>query len=288
MDEPPKRSPERERPAFVFLISPTARSGTNYVRYLLIESGICERPKSPILQAEDWYLPNSDLLQKFIANVRNSQPKAAHAPGGTESDLLAAQLFREFGEALKRSVHARGGKPVLLKTPSARNVANFFALYGTEKLLIVVRDGRDTCESFYRSEFVERREDAFRLWADMAQELAAFLNEIRGTDLERHVHLVHYEDCVARPAGEVQKMAAWLGRPVEDVDTDSLNDLPVYGSSQLNRTADGRFQWAIAPAPEGFNPVGRWRDWPDSVRRSFKAIANGPLVAFGYETDDTW
>src|SRR6185312_10261965 len=60
--------------------------------------------------------------------------------------------------------HGNEAKYLITKTPNIKNIKNFFKLFPNEKLLILVRDGRDAVESNYLP-FRYSREKAIREWA---------------------------------------------------------------------------------------------------------------------------
>lgn len=281
--EDPSTGPRR----FVFLLSPTGRSGTNYLRDLLVTAGVCQAPRGNVLPTEDWMLPHAYLLVRFADEVRKAQASPSRADPA-ELSILHARMLREFGEALKRTVDAAGADPVVLKTPSTHNIDHFFRLFGPEHLLLLVRDGRDVCESLYRSKFVDGYPQAFEYWNRMAAHTIAFQRSAEADRWRNQIHFARYEECVASPQTAVQRIASWLKRPLDTRRLPAVSQLPVIGSSEFGLDPDGGFSFRTVPAPPGFNPIGRWKHWPEAVRDQFKQIANRSLVDLGYEKDDNW
>ena len=276
----------RHRP-FVFMLAPMGRSGTNYLHKLLVEGDVCELPSGRVFSSEDWLLQNAHLLIEYTDRLRSHQ--ALVPPAQTpELDVLQGRILRELGEGLKRAVNAEGRLPILLKTPATRNIESFFRLFYNDKLLIIVRDGRDTCESFVKSNFEKNHEKAFHLWNTNARAAMAFIEGISIKKNEDKVLLLRYEDILADPAKAVMKVAAWLNVPVDPQRLPDLEQIPIMGSSEIGREKDGSFTYKTVPARPNFKPVGRWHSWPAPLRQQFKDIANEPLVYFGYESDDKW
>jgi len=272
---------------FVFMLAPTVRSGTNYVFQLLQKSGVCEIAKGTVLSSEDYLLASAEPLFQFVDMLRNRY-SSKDTDKNPEIDLLQARLLHELGEGLKRTIDAEGRLPVLLKTPSVRNIDNFFTLFGNEKLLLIVRDGRDTCESMVRSGYAKNYKHAFKYWKRMARITMAFMDGIGPENNADNVLLLRYEDVLADPTKAVMKVASWLNVPVDPQDFPDFVQMPIIGSSELGREKDGSFTYKTVPAQTNFNPVGRWQSWSFLRRRQFKKIANEPLVYFGYERDDKW
>lgn len=244
-------------------------------------------PNGDVLKTEDWYLHHAHHLKAFADDIRRLRVRF-NAAEATELDLMRARMLREFGEALKRTVDAPGPAPVLLKTPSVENIESFFEFFGCENMLIVVRDGRDTCESFIRSKFADSYEETFRNWACHAEQLLKFLDSDVCRINGKRIKMVRYEDVLSDPEMFLRDTADWLGQVFYPEANSDYKKIAVIGSSELGRQADGSFKFEWIPPPPGFNPVGRWKKWPKELCDEFKAIANKQLVAFGYEQDADW
>ena len=276
----------KHRP-FVFMLAPSGRSGTNYLHRLLVEADVCSQPLGNALSTEDGYLCHAELLIEYTDRVRSYHVLCSSAQT-PELVVLQDRILREFGDGLKRAVDAEGRLPILLKTPRTRNIESFFRLFYNDKLIIIVRDGRDTCESLVKSNFEKNHEKAFHLWNTNARAAMAFIEGISIKKNEDKVLLLRYEDILADPAKAVMKVAAWLNVPVDPKRLPDFEQIPIIGSSEIGREKDGSFTYKTVPAQPNFKPVGRWHSWPAPLRQQFKEIANEPLVYFGYESDDKW
>ena len=272
---------------FVFMLAPKGRSGTHYLQRLLVEAGVCELPLGKVLSNEDWFLTHSDILIEYTDRLRSQYAEFSHVQT-PEIVVLQDRILRELGDGLKRTVDAEGRLPILLMTPNSGSIESFFRLFYNDKLIIIVRDGRDTCESLVKSNFEKNHEQAFHGWNTNARAAMAFIEGISIKKNADKVLLLRYEDILADPAKAVMKVAAWLNVPVDPKRLPDFEQIPIIGSSEIGREKDGSFTYKTVPAQPNFKPVGRWHSWPAPLRQQFKEIANEPLVYFGYESDDKW
>src|SRR5437764_10938037 len=104
----------------VFVLGMLERSGTNYVRQLLLLHRDCV-PRPPI--AEDHLLANADLLRAYADAV-----SVRWSPEWGVTPEHRTELLRSLGEGLLGFV---GGdvrrKRVVTKTPSVENLELFFS-----------------------------------------------------------------------------------------------------------------------------------------------------------------
>ena len=257
------------------------------MRNLLVHTGVCEAPLGNIFSSEDHLLEKSNHLCTYTNELRQWWQKTSPA-SEAECKLVEARLLRELGQALLRTVDRRGQKPCVLKTPSTENIDKFFQLFGNQRMLLVVRDGRDVCESMVQSGFVDSYENTFELWKRNAQSMLDFLGPLKGQAEASRIHLVRYEDAVADPDLVMGSVIEWLGLEIKKYKFDNLKFLPVVGSSELGKTSTGVFEYKTVAKPAGFNPFKRWKNWSAERKDSFKRIANEQLVELGYESGDDW
>ena len=124
------------------------RSGTNYLASILklhpdIETSPREIYEFPFLDAST---PLSTFHEKFLSFYSRNREKM------NEHDLLPV-----FGSSALVHLHRDIAldKRLLTKVPSVRNLCRFRLVFPNEKLLILLRDGRDVVAS-YRKTFSTR------------------------------------------------------------------------------------------------------------------------------------
>lgn len=271
----------------VFLISPTQRSGTNFVRNILETGSACCCPENGVLRLEDWILHSSPHLIDFCDALRERWGELA-VPESVDQTALASGFRNAMGEALSEQIVL--GIPeghVIVKTPSSKNVANVFSLFPDSKLIFVIRDGRDACQSLIKSKFVKGHKAAFQHWADHVDEILHFHGQVNFEAQEGNILWVRYEDAVKNPAGTLSQAAHFLGQPAGKLTAERLDQLMIYGSSQYAGSG-GEFEYKNVPSIPDFKPIGRWLNWPDDWCEEFKEIAGDQLIKLGYEKDKNW
>lgn len=284
------RHPNNEgskRSNVVFIISPTTRSGTTYLRHLMVKSGVCGEPDGWPFAYEDWLLHGSNHLVDYCNSLEKRWNHLTAPPPHTAKDS-ADEILRLLGLALERRISGNShDKYVVVKTPSSENVQNVGSLFPDSKLIFLIRDGRDACHSIARSGFTDDYRSAIELWVKRTETLLNFDSSVDfKTTSGKHLW-VKYEDCVGDPTDTLRRVKEFLGLPAEPVNMDHLDELPIYGSSEV-RDDENRFVWKMKPKTENFNPIGRWQNWPDERINHFKQVAGQQLIQLGYETNDDW
>lgn len=126
----------------IFIIGITQRCGTNFLYDLLRLHPDCGAPS---LIWEDYLAANSDLLDSYVNSVSKLWARSL-------GDGLKDELYRHLGDGLISFLTEQiDTKRVLTKTPSIRNLGNFFKLFPHARLLILIRDGRAVVESSVKS-----------------------------------------------------------------------------------------------------------------------------------------
>ncbi len=276
-----------KRPDLVFILSPIGRSGTNYLRALMIGSKLCQVPLGNTNSVEDWLITYSPLLIRYAESVKQSQMLASGADPAI-CNLEEALMLRHLGDAIRKTIRYKDSRPIALKTPSSEGVANIFNLFDDARLIMLVRDGRDTCQSNYRSGFTSSYADAFQIWRDRVIQMTDFAGVYAINATNPLVLWVKYEDAVNNPEATVRRIARFIGEDDAKLDMNGIQELPIFGSSELGRTSKDEFVYQYLPAKSGFNPIGRWKSWPPEVKILFKQMANDQLVDLGYEKDESW
>ena len=284
-----------ERAKACFLLGISQRSGTNYLFQLLRQHPDCVAP-GPIW--EDFLLDHSGLLKNYAERVFGSwNPKwDVENKVGSQSALL-----RHLGDALYGFLRlqlvlvavekARGEdmgakdavfeKLFITKTPSVKNLENFFVLFPECHLLILVRDGRGVVESGVKS-FGWNYEEAMREWTKSAETILDFAGKNKSDD---RFLVVRYEDIVANEKAELSKIFIFLGLNPGLYDFSVPATLGVIGSSDLREAPVDEVHWKAIKKESTFNPIGRGFNWPRSRYRRFAWIAGGAMSRLGYEME---
>lgn len=188
---------------------------------------------------------------------------------------------------MRRLQQQADGKRILLKSPHVQNIGLFPALFPDDVALMLVRDGRDVVASSMKT---------FGGWRIGRKSFSALAHEWRlgceaimahapgGPRARKGMHVVRYEDLVREPEATVATLLAATGLDPDRYDFERLRRLPVRGSS--TSTADNSARWQPQARSAGFNPVGRWRDWPQARKRRFNALAGPALLRAGYEVGE--
>ena len=265
------------RPPALIIHGIMPRSGTVYVSELL--------QKHPDLFAfpEDmWEFPFLQLTDKL--DHLQSDFFGAYEQN---KDKMGAQDFLPlFGSALIGYLHEMtpANQRILLKTPDVQNLTDFFNVFPHEQLLILIRDGRDVVDSTVRTWRQIRFWMACLRWRRAAEMVIAF-HEQHQTQTTGYL-LARFEDIVDDPAEFAQQACLCFGLDTTIFPYDTLDNMPVKGSSQM--ALPGNVDWNPVAKPKNFKPTGRWRDWSTLRKQIFKLIAGDALMKLGYSEDKNW
>ena len=271
----------------VFIVSPTPRSGTNFLMHALVAVGFCEPPSRRVLTREDHLLKTSGLLTQYVeetAKIWSLWEKDAATLNSSSDELLAA-----IGSGILRFIGGPtdSSKRVVIKTPTSASLHNFPRLFPSCRVILLVRDGRDTTESQVQSWQHVPYASAFAQWAQGARELLEFSSNCRRGRGVSWV-LIRYEHLLTDTAAVLKSIGSFLDIHTDHLDLEAVARLPVYGSSEIGKKIGSRFEWCVEAKPQGFNPIGRWRNWPLERRELFKRLAGKELIDLGYEGAEAW
>jgi len=264
-----------EAPRVLFIRGVTQRSGTNFLRDLLLLHPDCVRARAPIW--EDFAL---DELRQLDAYVRRT---AAHWPESwsVPKAAVAAQISAELGSAVVRSViGVQEGKTTIAKTPSVQGLDAFSRFFPEELLIVLVRDGRDVVESMVRS-FGWTFERALHEWTVAANAVVQFRQQT-ASDEGRRWMLMRYEDVLDDTIANTDRVCGFAGLDRGKIAPDDVATLPVRGSSQF-ATDDGVVHWRPVTPDDSFRPVARWADWSTAEHQRFNHVAGEAMSALGYD-----
>lgn len=241
------------------------RSGTTLLRRLLnAHPRLCCPPETSVLKACARFLDEQPMVGGLKLGVR-----AGLAYSGIEPDDLVARL-RELAFGLFRDICRRQGKSRWVE----KSPFDIFDIETVERLcadrcryvclvrhpLDVVCSTKELCDQieifpFELHDYVCRHRaplEAFaEAWADTHRSLLAF--ERRNA---ARCHRLRYEDLVADPAAEMDRLLQWLGEPTDAAalvsaamqrrDEPGLGDWKTYEKREITTESTGRWQ-ALSP-----------------------------------------
>jgi len=229
---------------------------------------------------EDYLLAHTRHLAEFVDRLTKLYEGESVAWGWQPElkNKIKAVLEQGTVNALQQIVFALGDaspRPVF-KTPGSAGLEHFQRFFPNGKLILLVRDGRDTVHSMMRTEWLLSYgadfEQCVGWWAEGAASLLRFMEE---HDEAPFWKLVKYEDLCRDLRGTLAGLLDFLMLSNEDYPFEQAAALPVYGSSSLG---------AFGPVPKspGFQSVGRFVDWRSEQLFRFEQLAGGWLERLGY------
>ena len=131
------------------MISAHERCGSNYVGDLLRLHPTINFP-GPLW--EDFLLHEAQLLEQYVETTAG-QFYHHRFTDRKDYHCCVGELKHRIGNALQGFLMARPGSATRLftKTPNPRNLRSFYNFFPDSQLVLLVRDGRDMCESAFRS-----------------------------------------------------------------------------------------------------------------------------------------
>lgn len=262
---------QNENPIFILGIS--QRSGTNFLFDLLIQHPDCWG--SPVNINEDFLIHHSEILQEYSKKVVNRWKQ------WIEKEGFENALCKSIGDGLVSFLtRAQVGKRFVTKTPSVRNLDQFFKFFPNANLIILVRDGRSVVESRVKT-FGETYEKASRTWAEAAETILQNKEKFKKTSF--NYLIVRYEDLCEDINGEMVKVLKFLKLDKDVYDFQSADNLPVRGSSQFHGKDASHVHWKPVKKTQEFKPLERWNSWERWKHEQFNCLAGKYLIEFGYE-----
>lgn len=237
--------------------------------------------------------------------------------GGRDLSPLVMRAAADF--IMERDAIREGKRIVGDKSPSStihgQVVRDTHAIYPDAKLIYIVRDGRDVLISERFRNFVEdskfltaedrriiedlKRDqtpftdgtrsiftDTFirqtaRRWAEDVNEIDSESQRLYG----QNYFSLRYEDLLAHPFDEMQKLWAFLG-----VSTDAALEKDI--KSEMGQNLDEEWQARRAGDIASFLPKGKAGNWRNMFtthdREVFREVAGEMLVKWNYEQDWNW
>jgi len=234
-------------------------------------------------------------------------------------DLSPLVLRAAADIIMERDAACEGKRIVGDKSPSSvihgQVVRDLHAVYPDAKIVYIVRDGRDVIISERFRNFVEeskflRAEDK-RIIADLGHDPTPFGDGRRSIFTKKYIrrtagdwaddlqetedeaqrlfdgnfHGIRYEDLLAQPFDEMQKVWVFLGVEVDG----SLEKMIL---EEMTSNPDDEWQTRRNEDIASFLPKGQTGNWmrlfSEEDKSAFKEIAGEMLVRWGYEKDLSW
>jgi LPS sulfotransferase NodH len=233
---------------------------------------------------------------------------------------LSPLVLRAAADFIMERDAAREGKRIVGdKSPSStihgQAVRDAYAVYPDAKLVYIVRDGRDVLVSERFRNFVEESKflsaEDKRIIEDLRTDQASFTNGTRSLFTEAFIRRVargwvknlketeeearrlygenyfgmRYEDLLARPFDEMQKLWIFLGVSVDPALEQAI-------LQEMSSNPDEEWQAKRNEGIASFLPKGQAGNWQRLFtagdKSLFKEIAGGMLVQWRYEDGNQW
>ena len=279
----PAAQPNDNRCPVVYIVAPTQRSGTNFLSYLMNLHDDLAFPQGPDLPDEHFFFSYSLSLRTYCEKTVATWAKWSE---GGEASLQqhTKQLMGYLGDGLLAYMRqfVTPGQRLLLKTPDAGNLNDVLHLFPQAKLLLLVRDGRDTVHSFTESwggEVMFRK--MCQRWAQRAREVSQFMEQAERSGRSDAYLLLRYDQLHADAEPQMRRILDFLGLDPERYDWAGLVNAPVLGSSTFRGNQEG-INWQPVEKDESFRPTDKWKSWSKRKRRIFKKHAGQSLAELGF------
>ena len=265
-----------DRPPAIMLHGVMPRSGTTLVGELLrLHPDLCAYPN------ELWEVPFLRTTNRMI----QVQEAFFDAYKHNIARMGRLDFLPLFGASIVAYLHAsvEPSKRLLVKTPDVQYLSYFHHVFPFESLLLVLRDGRDVVHSTLKTWPGSDFALICKTWNAGAR-LILELSRHR-TREDGGFWVAKFEDAVGNPARFMEEVCERFDLDETKYPFDGIGNVPVRGSSQ---PAKGEVSWEGEQKPKGFNPIGRWKEWPGKWKETFKKIAGNSLVRTGYSKDMSW
>jgi hypothetical protein len=253
------------------------RSGTVYTGELL--------RLHPDLQAypnEIWEFPFLQLTGTF----KSSHEQFFQAYRQNKGKIGKDDFLPLFGSSVVAYLYSYlpSDKRLLIKVPDVSYLNNFKSVFPFENLLLLMRDGRDVVSSTIRTWPEKNFRDVCKRW-DLSTRMALKYSDLYGGE-KSGFWLARYEDAVNDPIAFVNEACKYLDLDVSRYPFDKMDEIRVIGSSSQKK--DGKVTWEGEAKPKNFNALGRWKDWSQRDKNTFKKIAGESLIKAGYCENLDW
>ncbi|MEQ8243617.1 sulfotransferase [Fulvivirga sp.] len=272
-----------------YIVSPTQRSGTNYLSHMLNMHPDLTFPAGDNLPDEQCLYTYSESIKEYAYNTVSTWSKWVE--GGDRSLITHSKgLVSAMGEGVLNYFKrfTKPGATLLFKTPDAGHLENVFHLFGGGKVVLLIRDGRDTLESFSKS---WGGDGAFgkmsERWSNRVDTILKFKDMAERSGRGDKLLFVRYDELNNNTNHELSVILDFLGVSKELFPWNELKNVPVLGSS-AHKTKDDVVHWNPIEKNEGFNPNKKWLMWTEKKKNIFKKAAGDNLIRLGFAESNDW
>ena len=272
-----------------YIVSPTQRSGTNYLSHMLNMHPDLVFPGGDNLPDEQCLYTYSELIKEYAYNTVSTWSKWVE--GGDKALVAHSKgLVSAMGEGLLTyfKQFTEPGATLLFKTPDAGHLENVFHLFGAGKVVLLIRDGRDTLESFSKS---WGGDGAFgkmcHRWSNRVDTILKFKEMAEKSGYGNRLLFVRYDELNNNTNIELTKILEFLGADKDIFPWNELKNVPVLGSSN-HKTKDDIVHWNPVEKKEDFQPNEKWVTWSEKKKNIFKKAAGENLIRLGFAESNDW
>ena len=254
----------------IFIIGINPRCGTNYLFYLLNQHPDCI-PSFHI--GEDFIMHYADKLLDYYKSVTSKWSPLENNKPGYFLRCLESGIVKYLDPAAKEA------KFVVSKTPLPTNAHYFLDIFSSGYMIIIIRKGQDTTESFMKS-FNSRFDDSARGWKNGAKCICNILNDEKLMSSGR-VILVKYEDLYLNNEEILKNLFDFLQLDKDKYDYEKSSNSGVIGSSSFKGDSK-KLTWKPVAKNDTFNPLNRSQNWSRFQHYRFNWIAGDYSDKLGY------
>jgi len=220
-----------DRDGAIVLLGVMPRSGTVYTGEL-----IRLHPQVHAYPYDLWEIPFLELTGDLIA----AQEKFFKLYRFNRDKMGQCDMLPLFGAAFLAYLHSGipTGKTLLIKNPDMAYLRYFPAVFPYERLVLLLRDGRDLVHSTVKTWPEKSFAQTCRLWQRSTRLALEYAQRCGPGD---RCLLAKYEDVVADPRGFVRTLCTTFGLNENSFPFEAIDTLPMRGSSSLKK--DGKVSW---------------------------------------------
>lgn len=275
--------------SLVYIVSPTQRSGTNFLGNLMERHPSLQAPYGAELPMEQCLYSYSHFIRNYCYKTVSTWKKWVEG-GDVVLERHAKMMMKHMGSGLLDyfSTFIEKDRTLLMKTPDAGNLDNFFHLFPQGKVVILVRDGRDTMESFSKS---WGGSGAFRQmskrWSQRVDTILKFQQQADEAGYSDQYLFVTYDNLNQNTADELRRVFNFLNIEPALYPWDEVDKVPILGSSAY-KSNDEQVHWKPVEKTKDFRPSQKWVKWNGRKKAAFKAAAGENLVKLGFAKNNDW
>ncbi len=266
-----------DRPPAIIIHGVMPRSGTVYIGELLrLHPDVYAYPN------EMWEIPFLELTGDF----KNIQRHFFDRYKQNSEKMNELDLLPLFGASLIAYLYTfvPQGKTLLIKVPDVKFLSYFPVMFPHEKMLLLMRDGRDLVSSTVRTWPKKDFSSVCKEWDLCARLMLAF--SALHNKHEEKFPFVKYEEIVAHPQDFVTKACTWYDLDADKFPYNEIKRLAYRGSSTLQSKGD--VSWEPIKSASNAKTVGHWEHWTAKQIKLFKEIAGTTTIKSGYSSDINW